>query len=232
MKNVGNTKIGLTYSPADVTDESGCLVLRASNIKNGKLVHADDVFVRKDIPPEVRVKSGDILICARSGSRNLVGKSAFITPEFEGVAFGAFMSVFRSPWNDFVFWVLNSNLFSFVMAQFETSTINQLTQGDLNTLVIPFPPRDEQLGIVKSVERQTSSLNTAIARTEREIALMQEYRTRLTADVVTGKLDVRPLSAVLAQAGAAAHLPELPGASEAAPDEDLTGEPEPEEAEA
>jgi alkylhydroperoxidase family enzyme len=57
----------------------------------------------------------------------------------------------------------------------------------------------------------------AIARTEREIALMQECRTRLTADVVTGKLDVRPLSAVLlptarqagAQAGAAAHLPEI-----------------------
>ncbi len=45
--------------------------------------------------------------------------------------------------------------------------------------------------------------NTAIARTEREIALMQEYRTRLTADLVTGKLDVRE---------AAAKLPDLPTA--------------------
>ena len=43
--------------------------------------------------------------------------------------------------------------------------------------------------------------NTAIARTEREIALVQEYRTRLTADIVTGKLDVRE---------AAAKLPDLP----------------------
>ncbi len=55
---------------------------------------------------------------------------------------------------------------------------------------------------------ETTFLNTAIARTEREIALMQEYRTRLTADVVTGKLDVRP---------AAAHLPGLAAAS-ATPD--------------
>lgn len=38
---------------------------------------------------------------------------------------------------------------------------------------------------------------TAIARTEREIALMQEYRTRLTADIVTGKLEVREATAKL-----------------------------------
>jgi type I restriction enzyme S subunit len=45
---------------------------------------------------------------------------------------------------------------------------------------------------------------TAIARTEREIALMQEYRTRLTADLVTGKLDVREAAAKLPSPPAAA----------------------------
>jgi type I restriction enzyme S subunit len=63
--------------------------------------------------------------------------------------------------------------------------------------------------------------NTAIARTEREIALMQEYRTRLTADLVTGKLDVRE---------AAAKLPDLPADTSATPDEALE-ELEPEEVE-
>ena len=52
------------------------------------------------------------------------------------------------------------------------------------------------------IETNTGSINTAIARTEREIALMQEYRTRLTADIVTGKLDVRE---------AAANLPDPSG---------------------
>ena len=42
---------------------------------------------------------------------------------------------------------------------------------------------------------ETAALTTAIARTEREIAPMQEYRTRLTADLVTGKLDVREAAA-------------------------------------
>jgi type I restriction enzyme S subunit len=62
-------------------------------------------------------------------------------------------------------------------------------------------PRNEQEEIVAFIAKKTAALNTAIARTEREIALMQEYRTRLTADVVTGKLDVR---------AAATKLPALP----------------------
>jgi len=66
------------------------------------------------------------------------------------------------------------------------------------------------------IEEATASLNKGITRTEREIALMQEFRTRLTADVVTGKLDVRE---------AAAKLPELEGTSEAEIEgEELDGE--------
>jgi len=52
-------------------------------------------------------------------------------------------------------------------------------------------PLNEQEAIVAQIKKETTVLTTAIARTEREIALMQEYRTRLTADLVTGKLDVR-----------------------------------------
>jgi type I restriction enzyme, S subunit len=66
---------------------------------------------------------------------------------------------------------------------------------------IIIPPKDEQQLILDSIAVETSALTTAIARTNREIALMQEYRTRLTADIVTGKLDVR---------AAAAKLPDLP----------------------
>lgn len=58
-------------------------------------------------------------------------------------------------------------------------------------LRLVLPPLAEQQLILESISSETSPLTTAIARTEREIALMQEYRTRLTADLVTGKLDVR-----------------------------------------
>jgi len=84
-------------------------------------------------------------------------------------------------------------------------------------------PRSEQEGIVAYVAVETAALTTAIARTEREIALMQEYRTRLTADLVTGKLDVRE---------AAAHLPTPPAAAPTEPaPADSVEEPETEETE-
>ncbi len=59
------------------------------------------------------------------------------------------------------------------------------------------PPLIEQVAIVAGTEIQTRGLNTAIARLESEIKLLREYRTRLVADVVTGKLDVREASARL-----------------------------------
>jgi type I restriction enzyme S subunit len=70
----------------------------------------------------------------------------------------------------------------------------------LNRVEIPYPPPSEQKVIIAGLATEIAPVNTAIARTEREIALMQEYRTRLTADVVTGKLDVR---------AAAEKLPDL-----------------------
>lgn len=61
-------------------------------------------------------------------------------------------------------------------------------------------PLSEQIEIVTFILRETEAIRNAIARTEQEIALMQEYRTRLTADaadVVTGRLDVRQAAATL-----------------------------------
>jgi len=86
----------------------------------------------------------------------------------------------------------------------------RLYTDDFYDIRLPFPPRREQAEIIASVAASTSDLNTAIARTEREIALMQEYRTRLTADVVTGKLDVRLAAAKLPDQSADVVLDEAP----------------------
>jgi type I restriction enzyme S subunit len=62
---------------------------------------------------------------------------------------------------------------------------------------LPLPSDREAQAISDHLDVALKKQNTAIARTEREIALMQEYRTRLTADLVTGKLDVREAAAKL-----------------------------------
>jgi len=59
------------------------------------------------------------------------------------------------------------------------------------------PPAKEQKRIVEAIQVETEGLNTSIGRREREIELLLEYRTRLIADVVTGKLDVRETAARL-----------------------------------
>lgn len=59
------------------------------------------------------------------------------------------------------------------------------------------PPYEEQLQIIRRLAQETEQTVTAIDRTQREIALLREYRTRLIADVVTGKLDVRTAAAAL-----------------------------------
>lgn len=70
-------------------------------------------------------------------------------------------------------------------------------EGEVREIKVVFPPVEEQRAIVLAIEGETAPLTTAISRYEREIALLREYRTRLTADVVTGKLDVRAAAAQL-----------------------------------
>ena len=60
------------------------------------------------------------------------------------------------------------------------------------TLILPVAPLEEQSDILMKAREEFAPLTTAITHPERKIALLREYRTRLVADVVTGKLDVRP----------------------------------------
>lgn len=71
---------------------------------------------------------------------------------------------------------------------------NRLYWDDFKSLISLVPPNSEQIEISGYVARATRDLDCAISRTEREIELIREYRTRLISDVVTGKLDVREAS--------------------------------------
>lgn len=72
-----------------------------------------------------------------------------------------------------------------------------LTLDDVRCLYVLLPPVHEQLRLVAGIETETRVLDSAISRLEREIELLREYRIRLVADVVTGKLDVRAAAAKL-----------------------------------
>ena len=176
-------------------------ILRASNIAGGRVVDADNVYVRCTVPEKLVLREGDILICSRSGSRNLIGKNARIDSMSDGFTFGAFMTIMRGPNNNYLHQIFNSKLFEHQSGAFLTSTINQLTLGILNDMKVPFPPAEEQQSILRHSRKATKAADTIIDRSRRQIELVEEYRTRLIADVVTGKLDVRNSVPVIPQEG-------------------------------
>jgi type I restriction enzyme S subunit len=73
----------------------------------------------------------------------------------------------------------------------------RLYNDRFGAISVPVPPRSEQDSIIKELGSQMADLNAAIERAEREITLLHEYRTRLTADIVTGKFDVREAASKL-----------------------------------
>lgn len=88
-------------------------------------------------------------------------------------------------------------------------SIAHLTREKLVTVLFAVPPLDQQAAIVCFIEEQIASLDGIIDRAQREIELIQEFRTRLIADVVTGKLDVRALAAGLPEATEPQPIDEL-----------------------
>ena len=90
--------------------------------------------------------------------------------------------------------------------------------SDFGAFVLPVPPRDEQVAIVEYIHMRSSELSSAREQAQQEVNLLQEYRTRLIADVVTGKLDVREAATSL-----------QPEAEELSPTDDTDLLPEDEE---
>ena len=144
IREVSQSYIGLTYSPSEVSSD-GVIVLRSSNIQNGKISLNDIVRVKSSISEKLWVEENDIIICARNGSKKLVGKSAIVEEISEPMTFGAFMTICKTVLYRYVHIFLQSDLFFSQLRNVSgTTTINQLTQNNFNGFLIPIPPKREQ----------------------------------------------------------------------------------------
>lgn len=183
FSEIGECIIGLTYSPSNVKSD-GLLVLRSSNIDDGKLKYEDNVFVDVDVPDKLIVRPDDVLICVRNGSRNLIGKCALIDKEAEGMTFGAFMSIFRTEYGKFVFYQFQSNLIKTQITENIGATINQITNKDLNSFKIPFPiDKNEQNAITTTL----SDIDALLAAQDALIAKKRLIKQGAMDELLTGK---------------------------------------------
>ncbi|MFV0554806.1 MAG: restriction endonuclease subunit S [Mangrovibacterium sp.] len=174
---------GITYSKKDETDDvSGIKVLRANNIslKTNTLNFNDVKIVSNSVKVKEnqKLKQNDILICAASGSKDHIGKVAYIFEDLD-YAFGGFMAVLRTIYDldsRFLFHLLIGQNFSkYLESALNTTTINNLNAQIMSGFQIPLPPLPIQQEIVTILDKFT----TLEAELEARRAQYKYYRDQL-----------------------------------------------------
>ncbi len=183
LGDIGESIIGLTYRPTDVQSD-GILVLRSSNIQDGALRFDDNVFVDIEVPERTLVREGDILICVRNGSRDLIGKCVRVDDRAKGMAFGAFMAVFRTPIDWFLYYQFNSAVIKRQIQGHLGATINQITNKSLNSFKVALPPTTlEQRAIATAL----SDADALIESLDRLISKKRNLKQATMQQLLTGK---------------------------------------------
>lgn len=192
LKYVAFTNIGLVYTPDDIIEnpDEGYPVLRANNIQNGKIDYQDLIYIKsKQIGKKQIISNGDLLMCVRNGSENLLGKTAKIQDGY--FSFGAFTAIIKSQFNDYFYWIFQTNMLRKSIASFSASNgIGQISQDDIKNFIISFPPLKEQEQIAQFLDSEISKIDKIIEKTKKQIKLIKEYKTTLINQAVCGRIDL------------------------------------------
>ena len=193
------TKFGSGITPrggASVYQETGIPFLRSQNIHFDGLRLTGVARISPSLHQELtnsHVKPGDVLLNITGAS---IGRVSTVPPEFEDGNVNQHVCIIR-PKQDLLLSKLLSAYLSTPMMQQAIQSAQSgasregLTLQSIRDFKVAIPPIIEQQAIVKHFEIMTAKIYAAIDRARRQIELMEEYRTRLIADAVTGQIDVR-----------------------------------------
>ena len=191
LKRIARIRYGLGQPPRE--HDQGVPLIRATNIDAGKITECDLVLVDPTDVPESKdafLTAGEIIV-VRSGA--YTGDSSIIPSAYEGAVAGYDMvvTVVRAI-PQFVAW---SFLGTSVAYQFDIAKLRaaqpHLNAEELGETWVVLPTTTEQHAIVTHIEKETSHIDTLIAKAQEMIAVLREHRTALVAAAVTGQIDVR-----------------------------------------
>lgn len=193
---------GVSYKPTDVREadeENAVALLRANNIQETGLNFDDLVYIdRSMVKSEQYLRAGDILICSSSGSKNLVGKAAYI-PEDLPCSFGAFCKVVRTQTVDSYYlgqYFQSPRYRQEISEASAGANINNIRNEHIDKLTIPPHSKSEQMEIVQSL----LCVNKQIDYTKQQLAKLDELvKSRfieLFGDGHDGKTQLKMLGSI------------------------------------
>ena len=176
-----------------------------NNIHRGVLCLDDVVRVPEDQCKDAfTLKEGDIVygLSGSIGATGSLGNYAVVRrldlPAQLNQRVARLQPIIDQLMGSFLVWSLQTKTFYEQVLSHTSGTAQfNVSTKDIGNVAISLPPVDEQQRIVQNLSSAVGDIDTATTRANREIDLLGEYRTRLIADVVTGKLDVREAAARL-----------------------------------
>jgi type I restriction enzyme S subunit len=238
LKRVLRRLVDCEHKTAPAVEQSDYRVVRTTAVRNGQLrwsgtyctsPEAFKVWTQRALP-----EPGDVMF-----TREAPAGEACLVPDGAKVCLGQRTVLMKLRREEYDAQFLVHMIYSGpprlrIQLASQGSTVGHFNMDDIGWMKVLVPPLAEQQSIVAAIARDTGSLTEAAERAEREIHLLREYRTRLIADVVTGKLDVREAAARLPEQDEepepldeTAAIGEVEGDSAA---DDLNSEPEEAEA--
>lgn len=204
--DLAETIRGVTYQKSQAKDipcDGYSPLIRATNIDRGTIVldsfiYVPDIVIRDD----QRLRPGDIVLAASSGSLSIVGKAALLRSEWRGT-FGAFCYAIRpdprrvTP--GYLAYFMQTSTYRGRVSRLAAGVnINNLRREHIESVVLPICALAEQKRIVDAVDSYLTRLDNAIASLERVQAKLKAYRASVLKAAVEGRLV--PTEASLARA--------------------------------
>jgi len=203
LKYLCNTTKGFAFKTI-LFSLTGISVVKASDIKNDTIDKVTDYLSDEDAMnyENVKLRINDIII-STVGSRpevlnSAVGQIGIVPSLFDGAYLNQNTVRFEIKDNNqvfylFLFFTLKSNPYRKYLNLHAHGTANQASLNIIDMLeyFIGLPNIEEQKEIAVYIEKETNRIDTIISKSEKEIELLQEYRTALISEVVTGKIDIR-----------------------------------------
>lgn len=167
---------GLTYSPDNIIPKGGTFVLRSSNVKDGELVDADNVYIDSSFVNSSNVQVGDIVVVVRNGSRDLIGKHAQVKIYMENTVIGAFMTGIRAKEPNYINALLDTQQFKIEINKNLGATINQITTGAFKEMQFSITPNIEEQHKIGSL---FDKLDNCITLHQRKLEALEHLKKTL-----------------------------------------------------